>query len=141
MATKKKPIGTLQDEKKKVSPTPKVTDFIVPIEVNTPDNQPQNITEQYKEKMVDEVYSKEDVELKTRLNQAEIIAIAKGQVYADVFKAPIIADLCNKIMILKISKDGLGRKEFVDIAKSMMAPQPEMMQAQTIPERLLGKGI
>jgi hypothetical protein len=125
----------VQSEKSKVLPTPLSTDVFFPEEKQIIQN---DLTDQFKLKMVEEVYSTTDVELKTDLNNAEIIAITKGKLFSKTFNTPIISELCLTLMELKISKDRKGRKEFVEIAKSLLTPTLEE-QSSSIPQRLLGE--
>jgi hypothetical protein len=82
-----------------------------------------------------EIYSKEDIEMKTDLNQAQINALAKGQLYASIYNVPIVKELCNRVMLLLVSKGRNGRKEFVDMAKSMNSEEDAK---PTLPDRLMG---
>jgi len=124
---------TVEPATPKLKPTPKTTGLI--FGDSHKDEDVQVFNDAYKEKMIDEVYSRADVELKSDLNNAEIIAITKGKLFAKTFSCPIISDLCDTLLTLKISKDRKGRKEFVTIASSLIAPQIEP-ERQSIPSRL-----
>lgn len=71
--------------------------------------------------LLQEIYSKKDIEMKSELNDSLIQAVTKGLLYADHFRVPIVSDLCNKLLELRVSKNRGGRKEFVDMARSMNA--------------------
>lgn len=109
----------------------------------TPEPEETNTKESYEgqhiEKIVEEIYSTDDIEVKTDLNDAEIKAIAKGQIFADRYNCNVVEKLCNKIMVLKVSKGRLGRKEFKDIAQSIQNPAPEEALPITMKERFFGK--
>lgn len=93
--------------------------------------------DEYILKIIDEVFSKEDIELKTDLSTDQIIKITKGQIFAERYNCSIMDKLCNKIMILSVSKNRSSRKEFTEISKSVSGPQePDLPSIKT---RLLGE--
>lgn len=87
----------------------------------TPDkeSEPVNVAEEHLLKIIDETYSKNDIELKTDLNQKQINALTKAEIFAKRYNCSIMEELRNSHMILLVSKDRKGRKEFTDIAKGM----------------------
>jgi hypothetical protein len=137
-----------KEEKEKVLDVPKVKQekaVVLPVPQSTsiffPEEKQENqisISDELKLKMVDEVYSREDIELKSRVNNHEVIVHAKAQLFAEYYNVPMIQKLSTKILELKISLDGKGRKEFVEVAKSLIAPNQEEQQS-TIPQRLFGE--
>lgn len=105
---------------------------------NNTDNIPQeSIQDAHNAKIIEEVYSTENIEVKTDLNELQIKAITKGQLFAEHYNCSIMGKLCNKIMVLSISKNRLGRKEFKEISQNIQnPPEPDPI---TMRERLLGK--
>ena len=93
--------------------------------------------DEYLLKIIDEVYSKENIEVKTDLNVKQINAINKGKLFADRYNCTLLDDLCQNTMILSVSKDRKGRKEFTEISKSINSPQEE--ELPTLGTRLLGE--
>ena len=95
----------------------------------------QSIAEQIKMKVVDEIFSTNNIDMKTDLNQKQINAITKGKLFAHQFNCQIMMDLCNLHETLLISKTRAGRKEFIELTKSVTNSEE---YAPTIKERLLG---
>lgn len=99
------------------------------------DTQEQSIAEQIKLKVVDEVFSTNNIDMKTDLNQRQVNAITKGKLFAGQFNCQIMMDLCNLHETLLISKSRAGRKEFIELTKSVTNTDAEQ---PTIKDRLLG---
>lgn len=97
--------------------------------------QQQTLAEQIKMKVVDEVFSVNNIDMKTDLNQRQINAITKGKLFANQFNCQIMMDLCNLHETLLISKSRAGRKEFIELTKSVTNNDQD---APSIKERLLG---
>ena len=97
--------------------------------------QQQTLAEQIKLKVVDEVFSVNNIDMKTDLNQRQINAITKGKLFANQFNCQIMMDLCNLHETLLISKSRAGRKEFIELTKSVTNNDQD---APSIKERLLG---
>lgn len=96
------------------------------------------VRDEYILKIIDEVFSTKDIQVKTDLTVRQIKAFAKGEIFAEEYNCDIMKKLCNKMMILSVSKDRKGRKEFTEISKSIQAPLEEDM-TPTIKTRLLGE--
>jgi hypothetical protein len=94
---------------------------------------PASLHDEHLLKIIDEIYSKKNIEVKTDLSIRQIMAISKGLLFADRYKCKIMRDFCNKIMILSVSKDRKSRKEFTDISSSMRPEQPAQV---SLPQRL-----
>lgn len=56
---------------------------------------------------------KKDVEVKTELNDKEIVTISKLRFVADRYDLPVLNDFTNNLMTLKISRNRKGRSEFI----------------------------
>lgn len=70
------------------------------------------------ETAVKELFSAErNMKLKTRLSDEEVMAFAAGMVFETTYKCKSIKLLLDNLMELKVSSNGMGRKEFVDIVK------------------------
>ena len=110
--------------------------FAAPVEQET-----QNIdslAEQIKAKIVDEIFSTNNIDMKTDLNQKQINAITKGKLYAEHFGSKLMLNLCNLHETLLISKSRAGRKEFIELTKNVMGSSQQTDYLPTIKERLLG---
>ena len=90
-------------------------------------------------KIIEETYSKENIEVKTHLSEAQILAFSKGRLYSDTYKLPIIDNLIKHISVYSVSKDRLSRKEFTEIAKAVHSQPTDIMEEPSIRGRLLGK--
>lgn len=117
--------------------TKKVNSFLFTPEQNN-NLDTEDFNDKHLEKIIEEIYSTDNIEVKTDLNENEIRAITKGQLYAEKYKCNIVDNLCNKLMILKVSNKRMGRKEFKEISQSMQPSYPEE-QTMSIPQRLFGK--
>lgn len=89
--------------------------------------------------LTQENYSKEDIEVKTELNQQQILVFARGKEFAKKYKTPLIDNLMENIMILSVSKNRQSRKEQKEIAQSMLGSQAELERGSTLREKLFGK--
>ena len=77
--------------------------------------------EQVKQQMYEEsnkndsgrLLDKKDVEVKTELNDVEIVTISKLLFVADRYDVPVIKNFVDNIMTLKISRKRQGRREFI----------------------------
>lgn len=87
-------------------------------------------------KLLEEIYSKTDIEMKTDLSLDLVKAITKGQLFAVKYESKLMGDLTNRLMILLVSKGRQGRKEFIEMSKSMNS-EPEAVP--TLSQRLLGQ--
>jgi hypothetical protein len=96
-----------------------------------------SLAEQIKAKIVDEIFSTNNIDMKTDLNQKQINAITKGKLYAEHFGSRLMLNLCNLHETLLISKSRAGRKEFIELTKNVLSHQEENL-TPTIKERLLG---
>ena len=96
-----------------------------------------SLAEQIKAKIVDEIFSTNNIDMKTDLNQKQINAITKGKLYAEHFGSRLMLNLCNLHETLLISKSRAGRKEFIELTKNVLSHQEENLQP-SIKERLLG---
>jgi len=89
-------------------------------------------------KVTDEIYSKKSIQLKTDLNDKQILAFASASVFARKYKRPLLASLVRDISIYSVSRGRKGRKEFENIAKANLGMSSEA-ESQSIPDRLLGR--
>jgi len=90
------------------------------------------------EKVTDEIYSDEDIELKTELNDAQILAFSSASAFAEKFNRPLISNIIHKLSIYSVSRNRKGRKEFENIAKANLGMSMED-ESRSIPDRLLGR--
>jgi hypothetical protein len=88
-------------------------------------------------KLLEEIYSKQDIELKTDLTMPLVKAVTKGQLFAEKYQSKLMSDLTNRLMILLVSNKRQGRKEFIEMSKSLNSAEEMPV---TMSERLLGVG-
>jgi len=73
---------------------------------------------------------KKDIELKTDLNPLEITLIARARMVSFRYEVPLLYDFCDDLMILKVSRERRGRKEFIEglHAEEKKDTQPSFLQ-------------
>jgi hypothetical protein len=98
-----------------------------------------NARDELQLKIIDEVFSNKDIEVKTDLNTAQIIAFSKGKVFANEFNCDVMSDFVNLISTYSISKNRKSRKEFTDISKALNSMGLDDEESQKISDRLLGR--
>jgi hypothetical protein len=116
-------------------PGDKIAQSIISPEEIQIENQPTE-KDMWMKEVSNQIFSMENIEIKTDLNVAQINALTKGKLFAKHFNCTIMDDLCNTIMTLSVSKNRGSRKEFVDISKNMHPDNNEMQP--TLKTRLLG---
>jgi hypothetical protein len=89
-------------------------------------------------KIIDHIFNKDDIEVKTDLNNQQIITFSKAKVYSQRYNCSIIDELVSNICTYSISKDRKSRKEFTEISKAFNSMQGEDV-VPSIRGRLLGK--
>lgn len=105
---------------------------VAPTDVINGDNE-------YLGKIVEEVYSVEDIEVKTDLNQAQIDAYSLAQEFHARYNVPVLEGVVKRRMVLAVSKGRKGRKEFARIASSIYAMNSVEPENKGILPRLIGK--
>ena len=100
-----------------------------------PNRQETSVETEHMKEMFRMIYSKKDIQLKTDLNPAQILAITKMNIYGDTFGIRIAKEITRTFMELAVSKSRMGRKEFTEISKAVQSTSQE---PPTIQERLLG---
>ena len=82
------------------------------------DEPPKSKKDIHLELMLQEAYSKKNIEMKTELTAKQVSVFAKGRLYARTFNCSILNDLIEDTMVLLVSKGRAGRKEWTQMAKS-----------------------
>lgn len=65
-----------------------------------------------------ELFSQKNFKTKTHLSGDEISIISRLYLMGRITKRPLIKDILDEFLVLRISKDRLSRKEFVDAHKN-----------------------
>ena len=91
-------------------------------------------------KITKEIYSVKNLELKTELNDAQIMAFSQARAFANKYKVPLLAEFVKNLSKYSISRNRKGRKEFESIAKAnLQMAGAEEREQRSIPDRLFGK--
>ena len=87
-----------------------------------------------------EIYSKRNIELKTELNDNQIMAFSMAKAFSKRYKVPLLKEFIVNLSEYSISKNRKGRNEFKEIAKAnLQMASAEERERQSIPDRLLGR--
>ena len=89
-------------------------------------------------KVLDKAFTTEDIELKTDLTTNQIVQFARARRFADQFSIDVLNKFIYDLSVYSVSKDRKGRKEYVEIAKSLHNMEHEQQEGN-IRDRLLGK--
>lgn len=103
-----------------------------------PDEVKEEIREELTLKVIDEVFSTKDIEVKTELSDRQIIQFTRGHMFHSIFGSPRMLQLVNTLAVYSVSKGRKGRKEFTDIAKSINSYDSAMPEELGIRKRLFG---
>ena len=98
-----------------------------------------SISEELQLKIIEEVFSKQDIQLKTDLTSRQIAAFARAKLYYEKYNVPMIGKLLQDMSEWLVSKDRKGRKEFTDIAKAFSSSFGSEVEPPSPMGRLLGK--
>ena len=91
-------------------------------------------------KITKEIYSVKNLELKTELNDPQIMAFSQARAFSKKYKVPLLAEFVTNISKYSISRNRKGRKEFESIAKAnLQMAGNEEREKRSIPDRLLGR--
>jgi len=99
-------------------------------DVNTLDSfaeQFGDMPQQNDNKVLMELFSKENIKTRTDLSKREISIIARLEYYGRKTKNKNIALILISFMELKLSKDRLSRQEFIDAFKNTPKKPPGML--------------
>ena len=100
--------------------------------------QQSNSTVEVFEKVSEGIFSDDNLKLKTELNPREIVAFARGTVFAKKYKRPLLKGLIKELCAFKISHNRKSRKEYESIAKASLGAYNND-EARSIPDRLMGR--
>lgn len=87
------------------------------------------------EYLIKQGFSRDNIEMKTDLSKQAIKAISKGLMHAQIFSDSTIADLCQTVMVLSVSKDRKGRKELTELTQSANS---DLEPNRNVLDRLIG---
>lgn len=78
-----------------------------------------------------QLFTKDNLEMKTELSAPLILAMSRGLIYRDYFKSKVMGDFINNIQLLSVSKGRKGRQEYVALVRNsqeseMFGGSPDM---------------
>jgi hypothetical protein len=88
--------------------------------------------------IVSENFSKKDLSVKSDINVAQIRAFAVGRLFGNYYKSALVLGLVEGFLELSISKDRKSRKEFTEIAKSLIASPEIPNERRSLASTFLG---
>lgn len=104
---------------------------------NRIDNIQKTAKEQTLEKALEELFSTDNIDLKSDINNQQISAISRGYIFAEVYHCKYMGDLVRHILELSVSKNREGRKEFVKVLQAVNPEAEEEMPLKLMRRRLL----
>lgn len=81
----------------------------------TPIEEKTSTESDYKEKMLSLIYDTSNINVKTDLNQEQILALARLELFAEYHNIPLLKKFAQTFKELQISKDRKGRQEATQI--------------------------
>jgi len=105
-----------------------------------PEEKPEDPTEEYRLKLIEQCFDTTNVEVKTDLTPNQINAIARAQLFAQRYNVQLVRDLCERVMVLSISKNRKSRDEFIKVSQALTPGIPELDRGKPgIMDRLMGR--
>ena len=116
-----------------------ITPFIINPKTELPTGDETTVVDELQLKIIEEIFSKTDIQLKTDLTSRQITAFARAKLYYEKYRVPMIATLLQDMSEWLVSKDRKGRKEFTEIAKAFSSSFNSELEPPSPMGRLLGK--
>ena len=85
---------------------------------NTEGEEKQTIKERTVDEVLNQIFSVDNLAMKTDLNPQLILAMSRGLIYADKFKSKTMTNFINNLQVLSISKGRKGRQELVAVIRN-----------------------
>lgn len=77
-----------------------------------------NTNDELREKAIESLFEDKHLFKNSRVKSHDIIKLSKLKLYGEYFNLPLIDKLIKYILQLRISVNGLGRKEVVELVKT-----------------------
>ena len=90
--------------------------------------------------VINGVMSTDGMNVKTVLEDKHIVAIARGLIFAERYKSPLMRQLVQILMEVRVSKGGRGRKDLISAIKSSLTQDPETLEPDSVRKRRLFGG-
>ena len=84
------------------------------------------------------MFEKKDIEMRTDLSPPMILAMSRGEIFADIFNSEIMRSFIKNIQVLSVSKNRKGRGELVAIVRNSQDVYEEGNDLSSL-ARVLGK--
>lgn len=78
----------------------------------------QDHNDELKEKAIESLFEDKHLFKNTRIKDKDILKLVRLQLYGDYFNLSLVNKLIKYILQLRISVNGLGRKEVVELVKT-----------------------
>ena len=78
----------------------------------------KSIKETAFEEGIQQLFTKDNLEMKTDLSPPLILAMSRGRIYQKYFHSKIMGDFIDNVMILSVSKGRKGRQELVALVRN-----------------------
>ena len=78
----------------------------------------KTIRETASEEAMRMMFEEEGIEMRTDLSPPMILAMARGDIFVDIFKSKVMKNFINKIQVLSVSKNRKSRGELVALVRS-----------------------
>jgi len=86
----------------------------------------------------EQIFSQENIEIKTVLEPKQVLPFSRAKLYGEIFEVPVVQNMVKIVSIYNISKGGRSRKEFGELAKSILSYTSEQEKQKSLPKHLLG---
>lgn len=94
------------------------TNYIFSDEEYNPQQEP-SLKEKITDKIVGEIYDTKNIEVKTELNDKQVMLFARADIFAKRYKTPVLRQFTNSFMKKNLSRKRASRKEMVDVVKNV----------------------
>lgn len=83
--------------------------------------------------------STDDIDMKARIKNRQILPLSKLLVYEKVFNISLAGDFARQMLRLSISESGSGRKELTEIVRGLPSEVPQPFDPLSLKSSLFGK--
>lgn len=94
-------------------------------------NKPGLGTDATLEKALEQLFTKRDMALKSDISQRQVMALARGLIFAKRYKSSSMRSLIDNILELSVSKKREGRRELVRIMQSATQDDDKVEQLKS----------
>lgn len=84
------------------------------------------------------IFDETGIEMKSVLSQRQVVRLAVAKKFANNYNVPVLDDLCDLLMMLKVSQKGTGRRDLRTVLSSKFRRLDESADGERKTRRLLG---